>query len=180
LNILEKSIISKIVKQYTSEHTDIEVIDYDADYYADIILLNDFFNFRSSIFTKLCPALFSIHSMTNSEYAFWRSLIAFCFIKGYRMTLKTYDDYLSVLELDYGFYLSIRFKINADTSTIDHIVGYGSFNGFKEEKYYCYEDLLDRLLFPLLNHELQEFGMSINSIDDLTDENLLIFSALSI
>lgn len=183
MNILEKSTISKIVKQYISEHTDIAVIDYEAPaigYYTDIIVLDDFFNFHSSIFAKLFPTLFSIHSMTNSEYAFWRSLISICFIKGYRISLKTRDDYLSGIELDYGHYLSMSFKINADKSTVDHIVGYGAFNGFKEEKYYCYEDLLDRFLFPLLNDELQEFGISINSIDDITDENLLIFSALSI
>lgn len=189
MKVLEKTTIIQVINQLRSEYNGIEVVDYTTPqkhpfvngtcYYNGIILYDDIFRFHYSIFSKLFSIFFSIHSMKKSEYIFWRSLMELCLIKKFSITLRTYNDSLKSLEVESGHYLSMKFDLMDDNSTIEQISCYDEIN-FYSAKHTCYVDLLECFIFPLLNYEFKDFGMTFSSVDDLTDANFVILSALSI
>lgn len=189
MQILSKEMTFKAIQQALLVHREIEVIDYSlkepfisgTNNHDGIILDGTrHFGFHYSIFHKVFPYIFDLYSMEKFEYACWRTLMAICLINGYNITFRTHDNFSVILEVDSGHYLDLRLDpAPADHSFIKRIVASSNIMNESHE-YFSYEDLFNRFLLPMLNAEAKEFELSFKSADDLTDETLLVLSALSL
>jgi hypothetical protein len=187
MQILSKEMTFKAIQQALLAHQEIEVIDYSLPepYISgtnnhDGITLDStrYFDFHYSIFHKVFPYIFDLYSMEKFEYACWRTLMAMSLINGYSITFRTHDNFSVILEVDSGRYLDLRLEPSpADHSYIKRIVASSDIT-HESHEYFSYEDVFNRFLLPMLNVEAKEFELSFKSADDLTDETLLILSAL--
>jgi hypothetical protein len=135
-----------------------------------------------SIFHKIFPHVFKLSTMSLFEQNMWKTLMAICLIKQYKLTISASNggEFCNVIEIESGHYLSINFKNNIDASNnFEYALCYDEINHHSYECY-NYEELLNCFLLPILNSEAQKIGISFQSIYDVTDDNLLMVTAFSL
>jgi hypothetical protein len=188
MRLLEKQTVLRGIEAALIINKEIEIIDWTLDNpyvcgtcnYNGIIMIGPkVIEFHYSIFHKIFPHIFELHSMTDFEHETWRSLMAICFIKGFNIKIRSSNDFFSVLEIESGHYLSLTFEaFKDDISQVHKIIGYDEVDYYQHE---CssHKDLVNSFLLPILNRESNEFQISFKNINDLTDDNLLMLSAFT-
>ena len=139
--------------------------------------------FHYSIFHKIFPEIFKLFPMNLHEQSTWRALMAICLIKKVDLSIgssmNAVDNFFDVIQIGVSDYLILNLEqTNHDSSKIQKILVHND-SPYTYE-YFNHEDLLNCLFLPLLNNEAEQFELSFKSADDLTDEILLILSALSL
>lgn len=191
MRLLDTQTVLNAIDEALVINKDIEIIDWklDSPYvcgtcnYSGITMIGPTdIGFHYSIFNNIFPVIFKLFPMTVYEQATWRALMAICLIKGFDIKLKTStipsNNFFDVIEVDSGHYLTLIFEQNLnDASQFEKIIADDDI-GCYSYAYSNYKDLLHCFLLPMLNDEMKDFGMSFNSIDDLNEDNFLVFSAL--
>jgi hypothetical protein len=189
MRLLERQTVLKAIDAARIINKEIEVIDLTLDNpyvcgtcnYNGIIMIGPkVIEFHYSIFHKIFPYIFELHSMTDFEHETWRALMAICFIKGFNIKIRSSNNFFSVLEIESGHYLSLTFEgCKDDISQVQKIIGYDEV-GYYQHECSSHKHLVNCFLLPILNREANEFHISFKTINDLTDDNLLMLSALTL
>lgn len=195
---LNKEMVLNGIQQAIIVHKEIEIIDWNnienpfisgTHNYNGIIMHTDSaVELHYSVLHKIFPYILKSISISDVKHACFRALIALCYLNGLNIKLTSHSNFFDSIQLPYldsnGLkmlnYLDLLFESSeCGKKTFTHISCCDSRKG-NTYKHSDYTSLLNKFLLPILHDDSKEFNMSFKSIDDLTDDNLLILSALTL